>query len=321
MTSVAYGIALPASRGVLTAQAAPSWLPAGKTIFADIPNGRYWAAGRLRPNLASWLAAVGATFSGEPGRTYTTAANLVAAVGLDQPRITHVGGVPHLLYEPAATNVLPQSNAFNLWSVQLATVATGIPGPDGATSAARLVEDTSAIYHRVQQTSASTAGQVAGSVWAKAAERSFLCINDNAGNDLFLNAGDGTYGNVAAKYTPAPTVAYAGGWYRFSFTFVAIANQMINVFVAQANGVRNYAGDGTSGICIYGTQLEAGAAASSYIATTSAAAPRAAESIGGIVAPGNLSVTFDDNSTQVISAANFANPANLSRSRIKGIAA
>jgi len=321
MTSVAYGVALPASRGVLTAQAAPSWLPAGKTIFADIPNGRYWAAGRLRPDLASWLAAVGATFSGEAGRTYTTAANLVAAAGLDLPRISYVAGVPHLLYEGATTNVLPRSNTFASWTVQRASVVTGVSGPDGGAFASRLVEDTSVNTHLLQQLSTSSAGQVAFSMWVKAAERTFLCVNDNAGNDLYIDAGAGTYGNVAAKYTPAPPVVYADGWRRYAFTFVAGATQWINVMVAQANGVRFYAGDGTSAVCIYGAQLEAGAVASSYVATTSAAAPRAAESIGGIVAPGNLSVTFDDNSTQVISAANFADPTNLSRPLIKGIAA
>jgi len=43
------------------------------------------------------------------------------------------------------------------------------------------------------------------------------------------------------------------------------------------NGVTTYTGDGTSGIYIWGAQLEAGSFATSYIATTSASATRTAD--------------------------------------------
>ncbi len=313
MTSVAYGVAMPASRGVLTPQLPPWWLPAGASIFADIPNGRYWAARRLWPDFAAWLAAAGGSFSGAAGRTYTSAGNLLATAGPNVPRITFIGGVPYLLYEPAATNRALQSNLQSGWSIRGATLTqNAAPGADGLNSAALVAEDTTTGRHMVFQGVTVAAGANIASIDLKPAGRTYAFVNlsDPAGPSSVARYGvnvdltTATITMVAPLNSPPSPVAAAAfaanGFVRVSLGFV-LSGTTMNFDVSASssptpaldgNNDPTYPGDGASG-----------------------------ESISGIAAPGNLTVTFDDASTQSLSSAAFAAAANLNRAVIAKIAA
>jgi hypothetical protein len=215
-------------------------------------------------------------------------------------------------------------------------------GPDGLTSAALIQEDGTNNRHLCFQLVAS--GIAAGtpyidSVLLKSVGRyGWLMITDatppSPRYGVVVDLTTGTITDTIAINSPVAPVSRVtpgpAGWWRVEVGLTTVGTAGLYLELGPSGsgtpaytgiGEPTYQGDGTSGVYAYGAQMEVGTAATSLIPTTTAPATRAAESISGIVVPGNLTVTFDDGSTQVLSPAAFANPANLSRRLIATIAA
>lgn len=224
-----------------------------------------------------------------------------------------------LLVEEQRTNLLLRSEEFDnaSWSKSRATVtANATTSPDGTADADKLVEDTTASNtHQVAQTFSATSGtSYSFSVYLKAAERTwaFLQFSSNMFADVtargaYINLSTGVVGTTLGSPTVAVTNA-GGGWWRVTMTAAATAtaSPAASIYPATGDGGVFYTGDGTSGIYIYGAQLEAGAFATSYIPTVASQVTRTAD-VAAINAPNFASWYNASEGTFLVEADSFVN--------------
>jgi hypothetical protein len=184
----------------------------------------------------------------------------------------------------ARTNLLQRSQEFDdaYWTKTRSSIsADQIIAPDGTLTADKLVEDTSTNTH-VLQRSISLGGSVDSSAYTisfyvKASERSFLQAYDNGQNASGSTVFDLSTGAVTSGTGTITSVG--NGWYKCAiYPLKNFGTTAILVFVLQSDaGTSSYLGDGTSGIYIWGAQLEAGAFATPYIPTVASTVARSAD--------------------------------------------
>jgi len=206
----------------------------------------------------------------------------------NQPRFDHnptTGEALGLLFEEQRTNLLIYSEEFDnaAWTkINAIITANTIVAPDGMLTADKLVADTTTNYHTVFESFSFTSGTAYTlSVFAKAGEYQYVTLS--AGNTSTFPARvtfDLVAGTVTSTVAGTGSIQSVGnGWFRCSVsaTATATASTGCNIAASSTGAYVTYTGDGYSGIFIWGAQLEAGAFPTSYIATTSAAATRAAD--------------------------------------------
>jgi hypothetical protein len=189
-----------------------------------------------------------------------------------------------LLIEEARTNIALQSQDISSgsWVKTNATVsADAIASPDGTLNADKLVENTANGTHDTRSNQTTTAAAHTFSVYLKAGERNFVMLlhGQTATAQVFnLNTGV-TDGNAGFSAPVSSGIVNAGnGWYRASITVNATAAiNSFRVYMMTDNVTFTYTGDGTSGIFIWGAQVEAGAFATSYIPTVASTVTRNAD--------------------------------------------
>jgi hypothetical protein len=202
---------------------------------------------------------------------------------LNVPRLSYMyGSCPALLLEPQRTNLALQSESFDnvSWIKSNSSVtANTTTSPDGNTTADSLIENTSSGLHFVYQ-SVGIAGTYTLSFYVKANTRNWVYItmfDGIADRGAFFNVSTGVVGNIDSGVT-ASIQSVGNGWYRCIVTATNLAVFSSSCQLATANGTRSYTGDGTSGLFIWGAQLEQGAYPTTYIPTTTASATRVADS-------------------------------------------
>jgi hypothetical protein len=193
-----------------------------------------------------------------------------------------------LLIEEARTNLLLRSQDFTTtWSTASTStvVANSTIAPDGTLTADTVIPTATPGNHYVVQSVTRTAGSYTYTFYAKPAGYNFVAvqIRDLAGTfkSAEFNLSTGTV--VASTSALATGITNAGnGWYRCTFVFDAgtgagLPNDAI--FIGSAAGTWNsgFTGNGTSGVFLYGAQLEAGSFATSYIPTVGSTVLRNAD--------------------------------------------
>ena len=227
-----------------------------------------------------------AAFSRATPGTYVNEAGIVRQAGVNQPRYQD----GRLLLEGAGQNLLTYSASLNTspWFATRVTItANATTAPDESVTAEKLVETTDTGAHHCSRSFAFTAGVTYTlSAHVKAAERS--AGNLRLGNGVVNFSGgvaDCAFDLVAGTAIKGPSGIRAGireladGWYRIWITGTADASLSDNASaVFLSNGATStYTGDGTSGMYVWGVQLEVGAEPSSYIATTTTTQLRSAD--------------------------------------------
>jgi hypothetical protein len=225
------------------------------------------------------------TFTRASAATRFSARGLIETVASGAPRIDYDPvslACRGLLIEEQRTNLLAYSQDFDngAWNKTRATVAANATtAPDGTITADKLVEDSSAnTSHYLFSTFSASAQTYTFSVYLKDAGRSWakLVLSTGSSGAMF-NLATGAKGVVSDGYTSDITPA-GNGWYRCSVTTTATAaTWYAEVDIGEADNDIGYTGGGTSGIYIWGAQLEAGAFPTSYIPTTASQVTRAAD--------------------------------------------
>lgn len=200
-------------------------------------------------------------------------------------RITHdpvTGRCLGTLLEESRTNLYSRSENFSdlAWGKNRLTVQSGFSDPSGGTSAFKLIEDTTASNtHTLTNGTTPPATAHTLSVFAKKGERTWIVLRLGGAN-TFFNLDNGT---IAAGSVNSPTITnFGNGWYRCTVT--SSAGTQGSVWLATNSTTTSYTGDGTSGLFIWGAQLEAGIGASSYIPTAISSSVVRSEDVYSITA-------------------------------------
>jgi hypothetical protein len=182
---------------------------------------------------------------------------------LNVPRLTYENGCPSLLLEKQSTNLLTRSEEFDSadWNKLNTTIsANSIVSPDGTQNADKIVEDTSLAGHTMYQDKSVTSGSpYTLSVFAKAGERTKLWMDFFGGANVgVFDLSNGTVITTSGSGLTASIVSFGNGWYRCIITQNAVASTIYPNFGPTINNttVATYQGNGTSGLYVWGAQLE-----------------------------------------------------------------
>ena len=177
------------------------------------------------------------------------------------------------------TNLLTYSEQFDnaAWAKNAATVtANAAVAPDGATTADKLVEDTSTAVHRVAPATAPTITNgtaYTATVYAKAAERTEIRLIENSTTGAFasFDIANGTVLSTGSGGSGAIT-SVGNGWYRCELRFTSAGTSgRIDITLSNGGSI-SYTGTTSFGAFIWGAQLVQGSTAGDYQRTDAAAA-------------------------------------------------
>jgi hypothetical protein len=183
----------------------------------------------------------------------------------------------------APHNLLTNSQEFDnaAWGKVRATVTANVAtAPDGTLSADKLIEDTTASNsHLISQSATGTSTNThTFSVYAKAAERQYILLQLDAGGaaggTVRVNLADGSTSAITGTGTPTVSVSAAdNGWYRIALTAIPAASgtSVRGIVYLSTASSTTFTGDGTSGLLLWGAQLEQHGSARAHLPTTSAA--------------------------------------------------
>jgi hypothetical protein len=210
----------------------------------------------------------------------------IPTTGATATRAADVASISGSNFGVSRTNLLLRSEEFDnaSWGVKtnLSVSANAVTAPNGTLTADKLVENSANAEHFIPQTvyGLNLANVHAFSVYLKSAERSHARVRLGAsGNfvDVVINLSTGgldtpeTGGTGSAPIANATSVG--DGWFRVSIsgTNLGVSGQLVANVTIHNGTTTSYQGDGTSGIYIWGAQLETGSTATAYIPTTTAA--------------------------------------------------
>lgn len=201
-------------------------------------------------------------------------------------------GAKGILIESASTNLLTYSSDMSnvAWTKTNLTASAEAIGPDGSLSAFAVRENTSTAMKYIRQGFTAGSGSVAMSVFAKLmgnARRLVIREDSTTGSSAVFDLTAGTVAAAAASGVGSIEAVGSTGWYRCTMVSTPGAGARLFSCWVVSTTATNYestTGDGYSGLLLAMPQAEDQSFASSYIATTSSTATRAADSLSAATA-------------------------------------
>jgi hypothetical protein len=184
-------------------------------------------------------------------------------------------------------NFLSWSEMFSdaSWNKIASTItANTTTAPNGTLTADKLVENSTNSNHWVFQSNTGSFQSITASCYFKKSERDwgFIRVRTNIDDRYaYFNLNNGTIGTVNAQLT-ATIQDVGNGWYRCVVTTTAPTTSVNPIVfgMSNADNTTSYLGDGTSGLFIWGAQLNEGALNTYQPTTTRLNIPRIDYSTG-----------------------------------------
>jgi len=233
------------------------------------------------------LTVVGATTLAATTMASATVTGAVEAGGgviAEQLLVDNFTAASSAVLRGGSTNLLTYSEQFDnaAWTKTRSSItANAVVAPDGTLTGDKLVEDTTASNtHNTNQSASYTSGtSYSFSVFVKASERTSLSLQFPSGQfgasvtgSFNLLTGTATLA-ISGTSSSVSINPVGNGWYRCSLVSQATSTGSGSVLVTLENTPNNrvYTGDGTSGIFIWGAQLNTGAVPAAYLQTVATA--------------------------------------------------
>lgn len=226
------------------------------------------------------------TFTRTGSGTRINKGGYIETMGNNVPRLNYrldADGNPtecaELLLEESRQNIKTFSEQVGSWTQSsISTSSNQAIAPNGTFTADKIIENTATTSHKVYQSVSTTSGQpYTWSVFLKADTRSKARLNIFGAYAEFdiTNASVITTSGVTSQSIER----YPNGWVRCSITETANSSSTLTyVYLLDDGGNVSYTGNGTSGLFVWGGQMELGSTMTSYIPTSFSSVTRNVDS-------------------------------------------
>jgi hypothetical protein len=196
-------------------------------------------------------------------KTRVNSSSLVETIAANVPALDYsLGSCPALALDPAATNLILQSQDFSTtWVAQgsASVTANTTASPSGGTDADTITMTVSAADRVFQAVTMTVSTTYTMSLWARSA----------SGTKGFrLSYFNGSAPDLSSDFTATTD------WQRFEFTFTTDSSHS-----GEGVHIYNLTGGQAGDLIVWGAQLELGAYATGYIPTTTLAVARSADAV------------------------------------------
>ena len=214
----------------------------------------------------------------------TTTSAVYEGITDDVPRVDYSGGgCPSLLLESQRSNLYTNSEYYDGYTQANLTISTNATtSPEGLQNASKLVSSSGTSIKRIQPSiTTSSATDYIISAFVKKAEWDYFFIYGDgtlsSGQNAIWDLENGTITQGSGHST---IESFGQGWYKITWKATAsgAGSAAPRIGITDNSSGVNSNGDGTSGVFLYGLQIEEGSYSTSYIPTYSVSSTRVADS-------------------------------------------